>query len=49
MNVIMYLCFVVIVGAIGNNRKIGFWWSSFWALLLSPVIGLVITLLSKKK
>jgi hypothetical protein len=37
------------IGAIGNDRKIGFWSAFLWSVLLNPVIGLVITLLSDKK
>ncbi|AEK22699.1 hypothetical protein [Capnocytophaga canimorsus] len=39
----------VLVGLLGKNRKIGFGWSFVLALFLSPIIGLVITLLSEKK
>jgi hypothetical protein len=39
----------LIVGAIGSKRNIGFSFSFLWSVLLSPIIGLVITLLSKPK
>ncbi len=38
-----------LVGQLGKNRKIGFGWSFALSLFLSPVIGLIITLASKKK
>ena len=34
------------VGFIGQNKKIGFGWSLFWSLLLSPLIGIIIVMLS---
>lgn len=37
-----------LVGQLGKNRKIGFGWSFALSLLLSPIIGLIITLFSKK-
>lgn len=39
----------LLVGRLGEKRKIGFGWSFALSLLLSPLIGLVITLTSKKK
>ena len=38
-----------LVGQLGKNREIGFGWSFALSLFLSPIIGLIITLLSKKK
>lgn len=38
-----------VVGAIGSSRKIGFFGSLTLSLLLSPLIGLVVTALSKSK
>lgn len=38
-----------LVGQVGKNRKIGFGWSFALSLFLSPIIGLIITLFSKKK
>lgn len=37
-----------LVGQLGKNRKIGFGWSFALSLLLSPIIGFIITLCSKK-
>lgn len=33
--------------SIGKYRNIGVEWSFFWCMMLSPVIGLVITRMSK--
>jgi len=33
---------------IGTKRKIGYGKSFFWSIVLTPVIGLIITLSSKK-
>jgi len=37
-----------LVGQLGKNRKIGFGWSFALSMFLSPIIGLIITLCSKK-
>ena len=47
--IITWLIFCIILGSIGSNRKIGFWGAFFLSLLLSPLIGLIITLTSKTK
>ena len=44
-----WIIFSLVVGAIGSNRKIGFWGAFFLSLILSPVIGLIIALVSKDK
>lgn len=44
---ITWLVFSLVVGYIGGDRKIGFFGAFFLSLLLSPIIGLIITLLSK--
>jgi hypothetical protein len=38
-----------LVGQLGKKRKIGFGWSFALSIFLSPIIGLIITLFSKKK
>lgn len=38
-----------LIGQLGKSRKIGFGWSFALSLFLSPIIGLIITLSSKKK
>lgn len=47
--VLGWIIFSIIVGAIGSGRNIGFAGAFFLSLLLSPVIGLIITLFSKDK
>lgn len=42
-----WIFFSIIVGAIGSNRNIGFVGAFFLSILLSPLIGLVFTLVSK--
>ena len=40
-------CFVsILVGLIGRTRRIGFGWAFVLSLLFTPIIGLLITLLS---
>jgi hypothetical protein len=34
---------------LGSKRNIGFGWSLFFCLFFSPLLGLIITLLSRKK
>ena len=44
-----WIIFSFIVGAIGDSRKIGFWGAFLASIILSPLIGLIITLVSKNK
>lgn len=44
-----WICLSLLVGVVGRNRNCGFATSFFASLILSPIIGLVITLLFKKK
>ena len=37
------------IGSIGSKRKIGFGWAFAFSFFLSPIIGLIIVLCSKKK
>ena len=50
--VLPQLIFVVIIDALvallGRNRKIGYGWSFVLCLFLSPIIGVIIILFSKK-
>ena len=41
-----WIVLAVLVGFLGSNRKIGFGMSLLWAVLLSPIIGLIIVLIS---
>lgn len=50
--VFMLLLMVIIscgIGCIGSKRKIGFGWAFAFSFFLSPIIGLIIVLCSKKK
>ena len=47
--VLPWLLFSFIVGLIGSNRKIGFFGAFILSLLLSPLIGFIITIVSKSK
>lgn len=49
IGIIAFLIFSLLVGLLGEKRKIGFGWSFVLSLFLSPIIGLIITLFSKKK
>lgn len=44
-----YILALVVSEKIGKKRKIGEEWSFFLSFMLTPVIGLVITLLTKPK
>ena len=39
----------VLVGFIGRNRNIGFGWAFLISILLTPLIGLIITLISDQR
>jgi len=41
-----WILFSVLIGLLGQNRKIGFLGAFLFSLLLSPIIGLIITLFS---
>lgn len=45
----IWIFFAAIVGAIASDKTGGFWGGFLWSLLLSPVIGLIIALVSKTK
>lgn len=47
MIVIFWILFSLIVGMIGSSRTIGFLGSFLLSLFLSPVVGLIIALVSK--
>ena len=44
-----WIIFSFVIGFVGSGRKIGFWGAFFLSLLLSPIIGLIVTLVSKNK
>ena len=44
-----WIIFSVVVGFIGSKRKIGFAGAFFLSLMLSPILGLIITLVANDK
>ena len=46
---IVWILFSVLIGLIGKGKKIGFGLSFLWSILLSPLIGLIIVLVSDNK
>lgn len=46
--IIILIALSALIALLGCNRKIGYGWSFFFCLLLSPLIGLIIILCSKK-
>ena len=49
MQFIIWLIIAALVALLGKDRKIGYGWSLFFCIILSPLIGLIIILCSKKK
>ena len=47
--VLGWIIFSLVAGAIGSGRNIGFWGAFLLSLVLSPIIGLIIALVSKDK
>jgi len=46
---LLYIVFTVLIAKyIGIGRQIGYEKSVFWSIMLSPIIGLIITLLSPR-
>jgi len=45
----VYFGLSVVLGIAGLNRKMGFWGYLFGSILLSPLIGLMLLLVSEKK
>ena len=46
--ILVFLVLAALVALLGRNRKIGYGWSLFFCIFLSPLIGLIIILFSKK-
>lgn len=44
----MWLFLALVFGAVGENRKIGFWPAFLLCLILSPLIGMIIVLASPR-
>jgi Na+-driven multidrug efflux pump len=50
LTAIIYMVLTHIIAQyIGTKRKIGYGKSVFWSILFTPVIGLIVTLLSEKE
>ena len=45
--IFLWIIFSFVVGWIGSKRNIGFWGAFLLSLLLSPLVGLIIALISK--
>lgn len=45
---ILLLIIASLVALLGKDRKIGYGWSLFFCIIFSPIIGLIIILLSKR-
>lgn len=48
-NLIVLVIISALVALLGRNRRIGYGWSFVLCLFLSPLIGLIFILCSKKK
>jgi len=48
MQIVLFIIVAALVALLGKDRKIGYGWSLFFCVILSPIIGLIIILLSKK-
>lgn len=44
--ILVYTIFALLVAPIGRNRRIGFWKTFMWAILLSPFIGIFVAMSS---
>lgn len=45
----IWLVLALVMGAVGSTRKIGFWGAFLLSLILSPLIGGIITLVSAQE
>jgi hypothetical protein len=48
MQIIFVIILAALVALLGKDRKIGYGWSFVLCVFLSPIIGLIIILFSKK-
>lgn len=46
---LLWILFSIAIGVAGSNRNISFWGAFFLSLILSPLIGLIITFSSRRK
>lgn len=49
MGIVAVIILSVLVAWMGAKRKIGFGWALFFSLMLSPVVGLIVVLCSRKR
>lgn len=49
MTFLWWIVFSILVGILGKDRNCGFFLAFILSLILSPIIGVIITLLSKRK
>jgi type II secretory pathway predicted ATPase ExeA len=43
----IWVILAILVGAFGSDKTVGFWGAFLWSLLLSPLIGIIIVIMSK--
>ena len=48
MQIVILIIIAALVALLGKDRKIGYGWSLVVCIFLSPIIGLIIILFSKK-
>lgn len=48
MQIVIFIIIAALVALLGKDRKIGYGWSFVLCIFLSPIIGLIIILFSKK-
>jgi len=46
---LIYFILCVVIGIVGMNRIMGFWGNMFCSMIFSPIVGLMIILVSSKK
>jgi hypothetical protein len=49
MYIIIWIILCFVIAWFGEDRRVGFWGAFFWSLLLSPLIGAIITFTSERK
>jgi uncharacterized membrane protein YhdT len=49
MAVLSWLVLSILIGAMGRHRMMGFWGYFFASIILTPIIGLLLVLVSSKK
>ncbi len=47
--IVVYVIIAALIALIGINRQIGYGWSFVLCIFISPLIGLIIILFSKRK